>query len=780
MVSKKPKFSLPAFAYGLIFLLAFMTSYASGIPGQVGSTFDTVNANKILDNLSLRLTTEKLNIRNIRESERILTELQIAANKCVNETQTQIIELNKQLQASQVGIVGGKLKPTADQTFLKNKTNETAARLSACRLFVFRSTEVINEYNLKIQKLVTSELFRADDNIFTNIISSPEAAVKTYTKLDSNEFFNELGSSVYTMLNIILFLAIIAAAFLAGFYFKALLLRYIDKVHESGKALSHFGISFLTIFPKYVVLTTVSLILFILVTAVDTSVHYLPFLTWLIYGLFTYLVLAIIIDFSCVPIAHQKPWLKLPESTQHILAKRLKILVTLIIIMLATPHLLDGQMVAPALSQLGQTIFITILAVNLIGVFWLITRIPKHVYRFYNLRVSICVFIIFLLNIIILAEWFGYHNFALYLLRGLIISICGGGLLAVVLKFGNVLIDLLRHDKQPWQRKVHQALGIKPYESFSELFWLRLVIFALAWTAFSLLLLKAWGLKDSNYSLLVNALENGFIVTGLNIIPSRIIVGVLLFIALVVSTRLIKTHIVKSSRNTMEQGAREAIASIIGYAGFALAVIFGLLIAGVNFAGLAIIAGALSVGIGFGLQNIVNNFLSGLILLIERPIKPGDRIIVGDTEGYVKKISIRSTQIKTLNRADVLVPNSELISKQVTNLTFQDYHFKVRVDVGVAYSSDTDLVKNLLLKAAHLHPDIVKEGEDAPKVTFKSFGESTLNFELSCVVIDVNNKGQTQSDLNFIVNRLFQENKVNIAFPQREITVKNWPKSENT
>ena len=126
------------------------------------------------------------------------------------------------------------------------------------------------------------------------------------------------------------------------------------------------------------------------------------------------------------------------------------------------------------------------------------------------------------------------------------------------------------------------------------------------------------------------------------------------------------------TRTTMDRGAREATVTIIGYVGVALAFVIALAVAGFEFTNLAIIAGALSVGIGFGLQAIVNNFVSGLILLFERPIKTGDWIVVGNTEGYVKRISIRSTMIQTFDRADVIVPNSDLIANQVTNWMLYD------------------------------------------------------------------------------------------------------------
>ena len=227
----------------------------------------------------------------------------------------------------------------------------------------------------------------------------------------------------------------------------------------------------------------------------------------------------------------------------------------------------------------------------------------------------------------------------------------------------------------------------------------------------------------------------------------------------------------------VNRGSQQALAAIVGYVGFSIVLLFALLIAGVNFAGLAIIAGALSVGIGFGLQNIVNNFVSGIILLVERPIKPGDRIIVGDTEGFVKKISIRSTQIQTLQYSDLIVPNSEIVSRQVTNLMFKDFYGRISIDVGVIYGSDTELVRQTLLEVANNHPEVVsEEGPYQSWSLFKEFGDSSLNFALYCIIKNVNLKYAVASELRLAIDKAFREKHITIAFPQRDVHIRDWTK----
>jgi small-conductance mechanosensitive channel len=269
---------------------------------------------------------------------------------------------------------------------------------------------------------------------------------------------------------------------------------------------------------------------------------------------------------------------------------------------------------------------------------------------------------------------------------------------------------------------------------------------------------------------------DGFSVGSLKIIPARIILAIIILTVLLAFSRWIRAQLERSwlVRTNMERGAREAVATISGYVGVAISLMIALSITGVEFGNMAIIAGALSVGIGFGLQNIVNNFVSGLILLFERPIKKGDWVVVGTTEGFVKKISIRSTQIQTFDRADIIVPNSDLISGQVTNWMLRDVKGRIRVPIGVAYGTDTSLVKKLLLDVAQQHPSVVVDSSvPEPSVLFMEFGDSALLFELRVFIKNIDQKFTVTSDLNFAIDAAFRKHNVQIPFPQRDVHIKN-------
>ncbi|MCD6374296.1 MAG: mechanosensitive ion channel family protein [Caldisericaceae bacterium] len=211
-----------------------------------------------------------------------------------------------------------------------------------------------------------------------------------------------------------------------------------------------------------------------------------------------------------------------------------------------------------------------------------------------------------------------------------------------------------------------------------------------------------------------------------------------------------------------------------------LLIITGIIIAfqfiGIDLSGLAVILGLLSVGIGFGLQNITSNFVAGLILLFERPIQIGDRVMIGDLEGDVTDINIRSTTIRTLNNVSIIVPNSEFISNKVVNWSHGDTKVRIEVKVGVAYSSDLDLVLKTLKEIALEHPKVLKRPE--PQVIFESFGDSAWNLNLRVWLPDPHKHHQIKSELNCAIVRKFRERNIEIPFPQQDVYVKELPVSK--
>lgn len=232
----------------------------------------------------------------------------------------------------------------------------------------------------------------------------------------------------------------------------------------------------------------------------------------------------------------------------------------------------------------------------------------------------------------------------------------------------------------------------------------------------------------------------------------------------------IVTRLLSTSR--VDIGVRHAVASMVRYAVITIGMLIILQTAGIDLSTLTVLAGALGIGIGFGLQNITNNLVSGIILLFERPIKVGDRIEVGEVHGDVVKISPRATTVVTNDNIAIIVPNSDFITGRVTNWSYTDRDVRFYVPVGVSYGTDPEKVSRILLDVASAHAGVLKQPK--PDVLFEEFGESSLNFVLRVWTREfITTPGVLRSQLNFMISRSFKEHGIEIPFPQRDVHIRS-------
>ena len=285
------------------------------------------------------------------------------------------------------------------------------------------------------------------------------------------------------------------------------------------------------------------------------------------------------------------------------------------------------------------------------------------------------------------------------------------------------------------------------------------------------LIFLIWGGRLAELEIFWDKLNEGYSLGSTQINLSGFVSLIVIFIFGYLVTKflqgILRDNVLPKTK--LEVGGQKALVSGFGYIGNILAGLLAVSLVGLDLSSLAIIAGALSVGLGFGMQTVVSNFVSGIILLVERPIQEGDWIEVSGYSGTVQKISVRATHLETLDKAIVVVPNSAIITGTVLNWMHGDKNGRVSVPVEVAYGTDPEKVKKLLLTIASKHVQVLDEPE--PQVVFRGFGESALQFELRAY-IDTKFGLYVKSEINFEIAKAFEKNKIEIPFPQRDVNIR--------
>ena len=757
--------------YGLLLSLFFLGSnQVSAAEFEVYKAFDQL---LILQN---KLDNQTLNSREIRDIRETALSLRAESLKCKSETKQQLESLNRKIKITEGASPDDGIEIYENLRNAREESRQLKMVLSNCSLSAEESEQVIDASNKLLNEFTTEFLSKKGINIIQAIGTIADQFKLLPNLLSDDEDIKSNYEETLWMLALFLIMGF-GFGFLLGGQIKKIqytkFFKQFDRqlILDLRKIFKPFGrVQAPLIFASLGVAMAISL-----ATSVGVSESLVvrlalsPFIASLFH---------VFINFATGSLSPMGIKDGFNEEDSRSLRQRMRFFTLILIIsyIVFGPDWLTITFTSTVASE-QPLMMIGIVGVLIVALILVLNAFSKAFlvdgqYRVLSLIGYSALAISFL------AELSGFHNLASFVLSGFMITLLASYALWSLLTLSVKTRDWINTSTHIVGIKIRGFLNITRDLGKSRLGIYQLFFDALFWIGFLVIIFNIWDPTGTILGTLSSYARDGIPIGGIRIVPTNIVGGIIAFTVLLAFTGWIKRWIDKRWLRQIissDRGARDALVTIVGYTGFTISLLIGLSIAGINITGLAVVAGALSVGIGFGLQSIANNFVSGIILLFERPIKAGDFVTVGDVEGFVKKISIRATEIETLDNQDMLVPNSELISGRVTNWVLHNPYGRLRIRVGVAYGSDINKVKDILEAVSHENKSVITDGRvSPPKALFMSFGESALEFELRVRIFDIKKRYDVVSELNFKIDEEFQKNHIIIPFPQRDIHIKDW------
>ena len=752
------------FALGSLLILMSMPSIVNA----------QINANKAISELSIlqeSLNQSDINERMLKDTREKAINIRTDALSCVNQIEPQVETLKLEVEALE------QISPDVDIQIYE-RLSESRGQLSAedaklknCSLTVVRSSRIIDLSNQLLNELTTELLSEKNEDIFDAIATLP-AQLKQLPDL----FFNDTVIQRITNETLFLLILFLILGFSFGYFFGDQIKRiqYSDPFKSIDRSII---LKLRALFKPFG--RVQSPILFGslgISAAIALSLSISPSDSWIIrLGLSPFLasILYLLINWITGPFSPADTDEKSVSDAARNLKQRLNFLSLILIItyIVFGPEWLGSELASD--QSLMRITLVSLMIFALIPVLNKSTSLFMEdgqygVIRFMGYSALALSFI---------SELSGFHNLSSFVLNGFILTLFSTYFLWSLLALTENTVKWINGSTNLVGIRIRSAMDLTRDAGKSKLAIYQLFFDASFWIIYLSILIRVWDPTGTLVETLSSYATDGIPMGDIRVIPTNILAGIIAFTILAGLTGWVKRWIDERwlRQITPDRGARDALVTVVGYTGFSISALVGLSISGVNITGIAVVAGALSVGIGFGLQAIANNFVSGIILLFERPIKAGDFVSVGDVEGFVRKISIRATEIETLDNQDMLIPNSELISGRVTNWVLHNPYGRLIVKIGVAYGSDIEKVAAILEDSANQHEQVISDGRASPpKALFMGFGDSSLDFELRVRITDIKRRYDVLSDLNFSINQRFASEKIVIPFPQRDLHIRDW------
>jgi len=723
---------------------------------------------EVLESSVSKLNTHKYSSEDLSEWTRLAIDIKSTSEICISEKNDILLALKESIKSLGEVVAGEDENVSTVRGLISNDKNQVEKSIADCKAHLLSVNEIEKQLDVAKSHDLDRVYFSRQESVFEllgRFINNP-------TKLfsESSEFIVDDSGIKYIQLTEWITGGVVLVVVM---FFSLRIRKELKRISENrvwNNDLDNLILhSSLTVISRYIPYILVPIFSYLFLIYISYDMQQTLFISQLALALSLYFFCVAVTHFILSPVAPAKPILKDMGDILLKASHRLRVLYLIALLGYLAFYTVFSDSLTETNLQLLRYVFSLFVVINLV---WTIRVLIDHKKLPKISWVSQAVNLVLILTLI--SEWNGYINLSIAVRGGVLVSFILLMAFFAITKVFQLVFNSLDNGSNKICRRIRKKLAVEEGDGIPGLIWIRMTVSAVLWGVFIILLVKIWDVNGGVLTQLKNYIINGFLIGDSRIVPVKIIAALVLFSVLLVITGWLKKQLEKNWLNLLniDSGARDAVVTIAGYLMFLIAVLVGLNAAGFDFGNIAIVAGALSVGIGFGLQNIVNNFVSGLILLFERPIRKGDWVQVGSTEGFVENIQIRSTLIRTFDNSDVIVPNSELISNQVTNWMLSSKKGRAIVPVGVAYGSDIEQVRDILLKIAEDNDQLIHgENRWAPKVLFRGFGDSSLDFELRVFLNEISGRLVVISDLNFAIDKAFREANIEIPFPQRDVHV---------
>jgi len=759
----------------LLSILLALSLFATTTVAQDEADFDPALVSGQLGELRDRLAAESVDSQFLTTARATVAGLDAAAGRCQQETTTERERLQARFEP--LDEVDADVAPAVfdQRNEILRLLDEVKARQAQCNSIKDYSEELLERITARQNLLAQQYLSSRGKSVFALFSELPQRFESLPARIRSSiELTLNKGMTPFSLFWLLIVVGSIAA--IVGLLLRQRFNRWFAL---AGGDDAEPQIKYL--FPKPLaqysplLLEGMALFTVLMLSLSEPSLEYA--VVRIAAGIFLYGVGCVVIDWATGPLSPSARVKGLIPDHVAPLRLRLRLFTLTLVasfVVLGTNWLAIRKV---DLDVSGRAAMIFLVALSLLSVLAYLRRIPGVQGRVRLIRYSGSIALIAGIFTLLL----GYQNFAGYLVHGVTRTALALFVLWILLWVVFAAFDYLMNEETPSATHWRNTLGVSARASRTGFGLVQLVADLVIWISFIVYIIYVWDEAGTTLESLVDLVVLGGTIGNIQLVPLHIIGGMLVFAGLIVVIGWMKRWIDRRwlQHIVAERGAREALITLFGYVGFILAVLIGLTQAGVELGGLIWVSSALALGIGFGMQEIANNFVSGLILLFERPIRAGDFVTVGNVEGYVRRIRIRATEIETLDNQNVLVPNSELISGRVTNWVLRDTYGRLRVTVGVAYGSNVEKVRDILETVACAHPEVITDGRaPAPRALFWGFGDSSLDFELRVRIDRIDRRFSVQSDLNFEINQAFIDAGITIPFPQRDLHLISYPEQQ--